>query len=222
MEEQNSETAALTNMNLDSGPAQTCATGSYNYGMGRFFQRPSAFDCMQGSSGVAGMGASPYSYPTPYHSDWGLMSTPYSHGFNLNRPIGLNNISSNSSGFLNNLNNFSVQNNVNSRDYGSSAFSGIGSSSSAFSSTGLGGGPHGSTSGPMPPLCGSDSFRGQCASPDSQSNSSTGSTSPCLTNMDAVDKLDSKNKGKNKTKAFCSNSLVCLYISFMLVTVVQH
>lgn len=195
MEDPNSETAALTNMNLESGPAQTCATGSYNYGMGRFFQRPSAFDCMQGSSGVAGMGASPYPYPTPYHSDWGLMSGHYSHGFNLNRPLGLNNISSNSSGFLNNLNNFSVQSNVNSRDYGSSAFSGIGSSSSAFSSTSLGGG-HGSASGPMAPLCSPDNFRGQCGSPDSQSNSSTGSASPCLANMDAVEKMDGKSKGK--------------------------
>lgn len=190
MEEPVSDTTTLTNMNLDTGATQTCATSSYNYGMGRFFQRPSAFDCMQGSSGV-GMGTGPYSYPA-YPSDWGLMSGHYSHGFNLNRPLGLNNIGSNSSGFLNNLNNFSVQNNVNTRDYGS-AFSGIGSSSSAFSSTGLG--SHGPGTGTMGNMCAPDNYRGQCGTPESQSNSSHGSNSPCLTSMDHVEKLDGKSKG---------------------------
>ncbi|XP_045208040.1 homeobox protein MOX-2-like [Mercenaria mercenaria] len=192
MEEPVTDTTPLANMNLDTGATQTCATSSYNYGMGRFFQRPSAFDCMQGSSGV-GMGTAPYSYPA-YPSDWGLMSGHYSHGFNLNRPLGLNNIGSNSSGFLNNLNNFSVQNNVNSREYGS-AFSGIGSSSSAFSSTGLG--PHAPSTGVMGNMCAPDNYRGQCGTPESQSNSSHGSNSPCLTSMDHVEKLDGKNKDSN-------------------------
>lgn len=189
MEEPVADGTTLTNMNLDTGSTQTCATSTYNYGMGRFFQRPSAFDCMQGGPGV-GMGTGTYSYP-PYHSDWGLMSGHYSRGFNLNRPLGLNNIGTNSSGFLNNLNNFSVPNNSGSRDY-NSAFSGIGSSPSAFSSTGLG--SHGPVAGTMGSMCPTDNYRGQCGTPDSQSNSSHGSTSPCLTNLDHVEKMDGKNK----------------------------
>lgn len=190
MDEPATDTTTLTNMNLDSGATQTCATSTYNYGMGRFFQRPSAFDCMQGSSGV-GMGSAPYSYPG-YHGDWGLMSGHYSHGFNLNRPLGLNNIGSNSPGFLNNLNNFSVQNNINSREY-ASAFSGIGSSASAFSSTGLN--THGTSAGNMGNMCAPDNYRGHCGTPESQSNSSHGSHSPCLTSLDHADKIDVKNKG---------------------------
>ena len=193
MEEPVTDTTTLGNMNVgEAGSTQTCGNNSYNYGMGRFFQRSGgAFDCMQGTTGM-GMGATPYSYPS-YHTDWGLMPGPYAHGFNLNRPLGINNLNTSSSGFLNNLNNFSVHNSVNSRDYGPT-FSGIGRSSSAFTSAGLS--SHNSGSNTLGNMCGSESYRGQCASPESNSPSSPGNSSPCLTNMEHIDKIDNKNKGK--------------------------
>ncbi|KAH3701927.1 hypothetical protein DPMN_076924 [Dreissena polymorpha] len=204
MEEPLPEAVTLPNMNLDAGPGQTCATSSYSYGMGRFFQRPSAFDCMQGptsATGVSGLGAGPYSYPSYHHNDWGLMHGHYSHGFNLNRPIGINNLnnlstSHTSSGFLNNLNSFSMQSNAHARDY-SGAFSAIGSNAatSAFSNAGHVTSQGAATSG-LGSLCNSEVYRGQCPSPDCQSQDSTGSESPCLTTMDPVDKLDNKNKGE--------------------------
>jgi len=196
MEEPASEASSLSGMSMDGG--QTCGTSSYNYGMGRFFQRPPAFDCMQGTAPgpSVGMGAAPYSYP-PYHGDWGFMHGHYSQ-FNLNRPLGLNNLGSNTSGFLNNLNSFSVQNNISSRDYGST-FSGIGSSNSAFSSTGINSGSHGTSGGSLGSnMCGPDNFRVPCASPDSRSDSSGGSGSPCLPSMDPGDKLDPKGKGNRQ------------------------
>ncbi|KAL5010252.1 hypothetical protein ScPMuIL_012557 [Solemya velum] len=74
----------------------TTAQGCTNYGMGRFFQRSGAFDCMHGHGagsvgvGVGGHTGFPYS---PYHGDWGLMHGAYSSGLHFNR--GLNSTSSN-------------------------------------------------------------------------------------------------------------------------------
>ena len=77
--------------------AQNCSntTGvGYVASMGRFFQRPSAFDCMHPSGGGVGVGVG---LPTPHHHpstfpgyssyppDWGFMSGTYSSGFNFNR-----------------------------------------------------------------------------------------------------------------------------------------
>ena len=162
------------NMSIEQSSAQNCTATSYNYGMGRFFQTPSAFDCMQGG---VGMGATPYSYPS-YTGDWGLVPGPYSHGFNLNRPIGINN--PNSSGFFSSV--------PNSRDYNSSIPT-LGGSSSAFSSAG-----HSSQS-TMKLLCSSDPYRAQCESPESTCSSPPRNSSPCMTRMEPVDSLDGAGKG---------------------------
>lgn len=168
-----------TNINLEQSNIQNCGASSYNYGMGRFFQRPTAFDCMQGG---VGMGTTPYSYPS-YAGDWGLVPGPYSHGFNFNRPIGINNPSS--SGFFSSV--------PNSRDYSSNIPS-LGGTSSAFSSTGLG------AQGTMGPLCNTDPYRGQCDSPGSSCSSPTRNSSPCITTMEPVENLDCKNKGMYNLK----------------------
>ncbi|KAK3578823.1 hypothetical protein CHS0354_030246 [Potamilus streckersoni] len=159
-------------MSLESNTTQNCTNSAYNYGMGRFFQRPSAFDCMQ--AGV-GMGATPYSYPS-YASDWGLMHNPYSHGFNFNRTLNIN------SGPGANF--FPV---ATTRDF-TSTFSGISpNSGSAFSGAGLGSssniggnndpyrsGPSGSPGSPCP---------------------STPENSSCITSdLESVEKRENKSK----------------------------
>ena len=164
-----------SNVNLEQSSVQSCGASAYNYGMGRWFQRPNALDCVQNGMG---MGTTPYSYPS-YTGDWGLMSGPYSHGFNFNRPIGINTPSS--SGFFPSV--------PNSRDYNSSNLPSLGGSNSAFSSAGHG------AQGAMGPMCNTDPYRGHCESPDSTCSSPPRNSSPCMTTMEPVDNMELSNKG---------------------------
>lgn len=175
----------------------TTAQGCTNYGMGRFFQRSGAFDCMHGHGtgsvgvGVGGHAGFPY---TPYHAgDWGLMHGAYSSGLHFNR--GLNSTSSNY---------FPVSS---SRDYNTS--NGSNGLPSAFSVTGQ----HGhNTLGHIDNTTENNYGNSICGTPPSPCSSSSDGN-PSMTDLD---KKENKIKGMIPTS---SRYIFWLIILFCILTI---